>query len=126
MNPNTAKGVDQYFITKRFNHQLQSEWQIANDLKLSSAASFQDYQRNTETYLIDYRIQNKTVKDDAGGSWDRTKFSTIFFRTTAQWRMSPLISVQPGFEIKRDKTSGQRILAGAPAITDYSLFASAE
>jgi len=126
MNINTAKGIDQYYITKRLTHQLQSEWQAVANVKISSALSYQDYERDTETFSIDYRTKNKAPNHSGEGYWDVTRFNTLFFRSTGQWYLSPKVSLQPGFEIKRDRTSGQRVTTDAPAITDYSLFASAE
>lgn len=124
MSESSYIGLDQYYITNRYTHQLQTEWQLNRKWKLNSSLSYQDYKRNTETYQIDYRAQSKSaIQGD--GYWDVSGFKTWFFRSTAQWTLSPLISIQPGVEFKSDKGSGERI-SGAPVINDYSLFASAE
>lgn len=125
MNINTGKGQDQYYITHRYTHQLQANWQLKHNITVNNTASYQDYTRNTETYTVDYLNNTKTVATGSG-YWDVTKFKTLFFRSTMQWFVSPIVSLQPGIEIKNDQTSGQRIQADAPAITDYSLFVSAE
>jgi outer membrane receptor for ferrienterochelin and colicins len=126
MNPNSYKGFDQYYITNRYTHQLQSEWQISGRWKMNTALSYQDYARNTESYQVNYATGTKTPDNTPGaGYWDVSKFRTSFGRSTAQWTLSPVISLQPGIEIKTDKTSGQRI-AGTPVITDYAVFVSAE
>ncbi|WP_315819997.1 TonB-dependent receptor plug domain-containing protein [Paraflavitalea speifideaquila] len=117
-------GLDKYYITNRYTHQAQADWTVNGKLNINTAVSYQHYKRNTESYSIDYRAGTKTVAQ-GDGFWDVSKFNTFFARTTAQWRLSPAISVQPGVELKTDKTSGQRI-SGTPSITDFSLFASAE
>lgn len=117
-------GLDKYYITNRFTHQAQADWTVNEKLNINTAVSYQDYKRNTESYTIDYRAGTKTVAQGEG-FWDVSKFNTFFVRSTAQWRISPAVSLQPGVELKTDKTSGQRI-SGTPSITDFSLFASAE
>jgi outer membrane receptor for ferrienterochelin and colicins len=124
MNINTGKALDQYFITNRYTHQLQCDWQLKPFVKLNNAISFQDYKRNTETYNIDYVAGTKTASYGSG-QWDVTYFKTLFWRSTVYWYVSPKLSLQPGIEFKKDETSGERI-DGSPSISDYSLFVSAE
>jgi outer membrane receptor for ferrienterochelin and colicins len=117
-------GLDKYYITNRYTHQAQADWTVNEKFSINTALSYQDYKRNTESYSIDYRAGTK-IRADGDGYWDVSKFNTYFIRSTAQWRIASNLSVQPGFEVKYDKTSGDRIM-GAPSITDYALFASAE
>lgn len=117
-------GLDKYYITNRFTHQAQANWTASEKFSLNTAISYQDYKRSTESYSIDYRAGTKTVAQGEG-FWDISKFNTFFVRSTAQWRVAPWVSVQPGVELKTDKTSGERI-SGTPSITDFSVFASAE
>ncbi len=126
MNVNTGRAQDKYYITNRFMHQLQSNWRLAPDLKINTAVSFQDYQRDTETYAVDHVAKTKVPAGEADGGWDITKFKTWFFRSTAQWYISPKLSLQPGIDIKWDQTTGERILDNKQSITDYSFFVSSE
>lgn len=129
MNLNNGLSFRQYYITNRFTHQLQTDWNISSKWKLNTAASWQDYKRNTESYTRNYttgeQVRNDNPANIAAGYWDVTKFQTFFFRGAAVWEASPKVSVQPGFDIKYDKTSGQRV-SGTPSITDYSFFLSSE
>lgn len=129
VNLNNYKALDQYFITARYTHQLQTDWQLSDAVKLNGALSYQDYKRRTETYSYNYRNNTQTATDPtqpgAEGQWDMVPFKNFFFRSTAQWLASPKLSVQPGVEIKTDHTGGERI-NGRPTIADYSVFASAE
>lgn len=124
LNPNNYRAKDQHYLTDRFTHQLQNEWQLHNHFRLSTAISYQDYKRSTDTYTIDYRSGTKTPSTDPG-ELDVSSFKTFFFRSTGQWFVSDNFSLQPGVEVRSDHTTGQRI-AGTPTITDYSVFVSAE
>ena len=124
LNTNNYRAKDQHYYTNRFTHQLQNEWRIREALKLNTSASYQHYQRNTETHIIDYT--NGSATPSAGeGEWDRSVFKTIFLRSTLLWKLNKKTAIQPGIEIKSDQTSGQRIL-GEPDIVDYSFFLSGE
>lgn len=125
MNVNNYISFQQYYKVNRYTHQAQADWGINSKLKLNSTASFQDYKRNTESYKKNYQLNTNTEDHSQAGYWDVSKFQTWFVRNTLAWTISPKFSLQPGMDIKYDKTSGQRI-AGEPSITDYSLFASAE
>ncbi|TAG31370.1 MAG: TonB-dependent receptor [Sphingobacteriia bacterium] len=124
LNPNNYRAKDQYYITNRFTHQLQSDWIIHKKLHLNASASFQDYARKTETFIKDFTNGLK-IPSSGAGEWDITTFKTIFFRNTMQWFITEKFKLQPGIEIKSDRTSGQRVY-GSPIMNDYSLFASAE
>lgn len=124
LNPNNYRAKDQDFITNRFTHQAQIDWRINHAWRLNAAASYQYYKRKTETYILDLIDNTKTATTDAG-EWDVSTLKTIFFRSTAQWTLSPKISFQPGIELRSDRTTGQRI-EGKPVIDDYSVFVSSE
>lgn len=124
MNTNNYRGKDQHYLTRRYTHILQNEWRIKQALHLNTSLSYQDYSRQTETHIIDYTTGTKTVSN-GDGEWDRAMFKTTFLRSTLYWNLGERLSVQPGIEIKSDKTSGQRI-SGTPVINDYSFFLSGE
>ncbi|MBX3240156.1 MAG: TonB-dependent receptor [Chitinophagaceae bacterium] len=117
--------TDQEFITRRLTHTVQADWLLNEKLSFNSSFSYQDYQRRTRTTDLDVLTGKRTLNTRVEGGQDISEFSTIFFRGTAQYKMSPIVSFQPGIEIKSDQTNGPRI-KNAPTITDYSLFASAE
>ncbi len=125
MNSNNYISFQQYYITNRYTHQAQADWTISSRLKLNTAASFQDYKRNTRSYKRNYSDNTNTPDMSSPGYYDVSKFQTMFFRSSAAWTVSSKVSVQPGIDIKYDKTSGQRI-TGTPSITDYSFFVSSE
>ncbi|MBX3256329.1 MAG: TonB-dependent receptor [Chitinophagaceae bacterium] len=117
--------TDQEFITRRFTHTMQADWLLNEKLNFNGSFSYQDYHRRTRTTDLDLLTGKRTLNTRLEGGQDMSEFSTLFFRGTAQYKMSPMVSFQPGIEIKSDRTTGPRI-TGNPTITDYSLFASAE
>ena len=126
LNPNNYRTKDQNYITNRFTHQLQSDWECSDRLTLSTQLSYQDYKRNTETYTKDFSTGVPVIVNSTDrGEWDVSKFRTLFLRSTALWKLSSMVTLQPGVEVTNDRTSGQRI-QGAPEISNYSVFASAE
>lgn len=129
MSLTTYKSFQQYYITNRFTHQLQSVWNINKALKLNTAISYQDYKRNTKSFTHDYwtviTTKNNTPEDLLNGYWDITPFKTFFARATLAYTISQKLSIQPGFDIKNDVTSGHRVIPNS-SITDYSFLVSSE
>lgn len=129
MNINTGLSFRQYYKTNRYTHIAQANWNINSSTKLNTSISYQDYQRNTESYTKNYKYgtteRDDTSEDIANGYWDISKFKTWFLRSTVAWIANPKFSIQPGIEVKYDYTSGNRV-EGNPSITDYSFFVSSE
>jgi len=124
INTGNYRATDQRYLTHRYTHQAQAAWQLNERLGFNGALSWQDYERRTRTTIRDFRDNTETLSADAGAQ-DVSRFSTLFFRSTAQYKVSPQIMMQPGMELRRDVSSGQRI-EGEPATSDYALFVSAE
>ncbi len=119
---NTALDAD--YLTKRLTHQLQVDWQASNNFQLMNSFSYQDYQRQTETYLLHFPGGEK-MPSNAPGEWDLSTFKTFFGRSIGNWKISEQWSWQPGIEFRRDQASGDRI-EGRPVITDMAFFNSLE
>ena len=124
LNPNNYIAVDQSYITNRYTHMLQADWRISNKLSFTGSASYQQYTRRTHTVRKDF-VTGKDSLTNGAGEQDMAKFNTTFFRGTVQYTVSPVLSLQPGVEIKSDHAYGDRI-DGSPTITDYAAFVSAE
>jgi outer membrane receptor for ferrienterochelin and colicins len=124
INVNNFRARDQDYITDRYTHQLQTEWQINSDLSFNASASFQDYKRNTNTTILDF-VTGKRELSTGQGEQDMSGFVSKFLRGTFQYRLSQKISLQPGLEINLNSGSGQRI-NGNPSINDYAFFLSSE
>ncbi|KQR67572.1 TonB-dependent siderophore receptor [Pedobacter sp. Leaf176] len=124
MNPNNYKAKFQTYTTDRFTQQLQSEWRITQDLQLSAIAGYTNLKRATKSVIHDFTTGSEELTT-AAGEQDVAKFNSAIFRSTAQYRASDKLSLQPGIEFNRDAASGARI-SGSPVINDYAFFISGE
>lgn len=124
MNTSTYKAIDQRYFSRRFMHQLQGGWKINNQLQINSLVAYTDYDRRTRTTRHDFE-KNTDDLTTGLGEQDRSGLNSFIFRTTLQYTISPIISIQPGVEINRESANGERI-EGNPVITDYAAFISSE
>ncbi|MDQ6482433.1 TonB-dependent receptor domain-containing protein [Dyadobacter sp. LHD-138] len=115
---------DKDYITKRWFHQAQGQYQVNDKLGFSGALSFTDYSRRTLGTNINLSTGKRTLSTDAA-SQDKSIFTTLFFRGTALYKVNPKVSLLPGIEISNNNSSGQRIL-GSPTINEYAFFLSSE
>lgn len=121
---NNLSATDQYYITDRWFHQLQGEYQFNAKNSLALAASYTDYSRKTQTTDIDL-VRDLRTLSLTQGSQDKAIFQTSFLRLTAQHKFSSQISLQHGLEVNINSSSGARI-QGTPTINEFAYFASSE
>lgn len=121
-NINTNQARDQKFITYRYVHQLQGDWKISDRFQLNTQASYTDYQRRTQTTILDVTTGRRTLSLGEGEQ-DLSKFSSQTYRVTASYKASSIVSVQPGLDINLDGATGARI-QGSPTINDFAFFVS--
>ena len=124
MNPVTYEAISQYYISKRFLQQLQHNWNINNNLQLSSILAFTDYSRRTKTIKHQFSDGINYLSNEPG-SQDKSTFKNLVFRNTLQYQISPTVSLQPGIDINHEKATGARI-DGTPEINDFAFFVSSE
>ncbi|MBE7169261.1 MAG: TonB-dependent receptor [Williamsia sp.] len=120
----TYKALDQRYTTRRYLHQMQSDWSVNERMKLNTILSYTDYSRKTRTTEHDF-VANSNQLTSGAGEQDASTVNSELFRATLQNKFSNSFSMQAGFEINREQAGGQRI-EGAPVITDYALFVSSE
>lgn len=125
INPANNKSTDAVYMTTRFTHLAQAEWRINQKLSLNAAASYQDYKRETLTTDFDFTTGRETLNLNTVGGQDLSGFKSSFVRSTLQYQLGKNIVLQPGFDVKIDASTGQRIHNGAE-INDYSAFATSE
>lgn len=121
-NINTNQARDQRYLTNRYVHQLQGDWKVNDRLQVTGQASFTDYQRRTQTTILDLSTGLRTLSLGTGEQ-DISTFTSQTYRTTAQYTVSSKFSLQPGIDINLDGASGARI-SGSPTINDYAFFVS--
>lgn len=123
-NAITNLATDKEYHTTRQMHQLQGSYKPATRWNLQGAASYQYYERATETTTINLTTNDRRLSLGAGEQ-DVSVFENIFARTTAMYRQNDKASYQFGLEYRDDKGSGDRI-EGEPSIQDYAAFVAAE
>lgn len=124
INYNNYKAVDQQYITDRITNQLQGSYSFNKNLQLAATVGYTDYKRRTRTTRHDFE-KNTDELTTGEGEQDVSKFKSFIFRTSVQYQLSNKVSLQPGIDINREESSGERIL-GNPSIADYAAFVSAE
>ncbi|WP_353721845.1 TonB-dependent receptor [Dyadobacter sp. 676] len=122
-NPNTGIAADKDYISKRWFHQLQSEFKVNDRLNITGAGSYTDYSRRTLSTNVDIN-DRRTLSLDPGAQ-DKSIFTTAFFRGTAFYKASDYLSVLAGIDFSNNNASGARI-KGSPAINEYALFIAPE
>lgn len=124
INMNTYKAIDKRYFTNRYTNQLQGAWNVNAKMQVSGLLAYTHYQRQTKTTRHDFE-KNTNELTTGAGEQDISKLNSTVFRSTLQYAISPVISLQPGVEINREAADGERI-EGNPVITDYALFVSSE
>lgn len=124
INPIINRTSDKKFMVDRFTHQLQANWMPSNRLNFSVAASYQDYQRETQTIIIDLNTGNKWLSDETS-SQDVVNYSSFFSRVAAVWKLTSNLSLQPGLEFQSYTGNGDRVEEGHH-INNGAFFLSAE
>ena len=122
--PPNYSATDAWYITNRYTHLLQLDYKTGGKWGFNGAASYQNYQRRTQTTDINVLTGRRTLNLNSG-SQDTSNFLTWFARGTAQYAAADKLALQGGLEFKHDHATGQRI-SGEPSIADYSLFLSGE
>lgn len=123
-NPNNYKATNQKYITNRYTHQLQGDYLVNDKLRLNGVLAYSNLKRETKSVVHDYTTGLEDLSGGAGEQ-DVSKFRSVSMRTTAQYKLSDLVSFQPGAEVNLDGSSGARI-KGSPSINDYAFFISSE
>jgi len=121
--PSNNVASDQDYITNRFTHQLQANWDISSKWSFNAVSSYQDYSRRTRSTLYDVTTDRVTLNPN--GSQDKAIFSSTTFRGTFLYKMNDKVSFQPGVDLNFDKGMGDRI-DKERSIGDYALFVSSE
>jgi outer membrane receptor for ferrienterochelin and colicins len=123
-NPNNYKATNQQYMTSRYTQQLHGDYKLSDRLQLSGIVGYAQLERTTKSIVHDYSTGSEELSAGAGEQ-DVSKFNSASIRTTAWYKLSELVSFQPGVEINLDHASGARI-KGSPSINDYAFFISSE
>jgi outer membrane receptor for ferrienterochelin and colicins len=124
INYNNYKAIDKRYTSNRYTNQLQGSYTFNKNLQLAVTTGYTDYTRRTKTTRHDFEKDTDELTTGEGEQ-DISTFTSFVFRSSVQYQLSNKISIQPGIDINREASKGERIL-NSPVITDYAAFISAE
>jgi outer membrane receptor for ferrienterochelin and colicins len=126
-NPGQFQGreaIDQNYITQRLMHQVQVTNRFSDRLSANAALSYTNYERRTQSIAVDKESGRETLAAAALQNTDQ--FSGLTVRGALNYKISDVLSLQPGFDINSETGSGPRLKQGENAISDYAGFLSAD
>lgn len=114
--------LDQEYITDRLMQQLQAAYTFNNKLSANATASYTHFTRQVYSTLF---YPNGDVRVASNGH-SLSTFNGFTFRGTVLYRMSPMVSFQPGVDVNIENGDGERIKTGTQQINDYAFFITSE
>ncbi len=123
--PLNRKALDIEFLANRFTHQLQGNWQADDKLGFAFSGSYQDYQRDKRSTVVDFTTGRKMLSTSEGAQ-DESEYSIWFGRLTNTWQILNNLTVQPGLEYQYNQGAGDKIDSGNNSISNAAVFLSAE
>jgi outer membrane receptor for ferrienterochelin and colicins len=116
---------DQQYISHRVMQQLQSSYNFNNNLNALFQSSYTNYTRQVYSTLLSKNTGKESL-DLAEGKQSMIRFNGLTARGLVNYRVSKIISLQPGIDINVETGEGERLAAGKNTITDAALFLTAE
>lgn len=123
--PLNQKALDEEFLSDRFTHQLQGNWQQNKNSRFELALSYQNYQRDKKSTVLNF-ITGERKLSDADDAQDETEYSVWFGRLTNNWKILPNLSLLSGLELQQNQGIGDKIEVDNNRITNSAVFLSAE
>jgi outer membrane receptor for ferrienterochelin and colicins len=115
---------DAYFTTRRQQHQLDTRWQINDQLSWQGVWAYSTFRRNSETHLVDL-ISLKDSLLPSESAEERLRHGMARGSFGYQFSALPL-SLQMGYDLNREELRGARIENEIQLADDLATFASAE
>jgi outer membrane receptor for ferrienterochelin and colicins len=115
---------DQEYLTRRVMQQLQGSYVVNGGLSFQSQIAYTDYSRQVYSTNVSQNTKQVTYATGADQSLDKIKGFT--FRGTAFYKLSPVVSFQPGVDINLESGEGQRLKEGNNEVNDYAFFITSE
>ncbi len=116
--------LDQEFITHRFMHRLNGQWDKSPRFSMNWQGGFTDFSRDTETWVNNTRTGERYLSR-ASGSQSSIGYTGLSWRMIAKLTLHENFNLQPGIDINIENGSGERITENH-GIQDYALFLSGE
>ncbi len=116
---------DQDYLSQRLMHQLRSSIFVNNRLNGQLQSAYTNYSR--QVFSTTVSKQSGDIRLDMGtGRQSVVNFTGFTFRSTVFYKVSSMVSFQPGLDINLDRGEGERLKAGNNAVNDHAFFITAE
>jgi outer membrane receptor for ferrienterochelin and colicins len=122
---NDSIAYDAEYLSRRVMQQLQASYFVNSNLSFSAQASYSDYSRQVFSTILSQNTGKFSLNPDHSKQ-SIVSFNGFTFRGTAQYKISNIISVQPGVDINLESGKGERLKEGQNSVNDYAFFATAE
>lgn len=121
ISPYAVTGFDDYFITKRQNIALYSDFYFSNHASLNLINSFAYFSRTKNTYVKNLVTGNEQLTPNTEDH-DTTLFTLITSRGTYTTRKPTFLNSQLGYDINIEDGSGKRLSGNTRQIGDFAFF----
>ena len=122
---NDSIAYDAEYLSRRVMHQLQTSYAVNNDLSFSGQAAYTDYSRQVFSTILSQNTGKLSLNPDHSKQ-STVNFSGFTFRGTAQYKISDVFAIQPGFDINLESGKGERLKEGKNSVNDYAFFVTSE
>ncbi len=124
-NSGDTLAYDQEYLSQRVMQQLQASYFANNKLNFQVQASYSNYSR--QVFSTTVNKENGDIRLDPGtGRQAQVDFSGFTFRGTAYYKLSDIVSFQPGVDINLESGEGERLELGNNTVNDYAFFITSE
>ncbi|HRO69455.1 MAG TPA: TonB-dependent receptor [Chitinophagaceae bacterium] len=124
-NTGDVLAVDQEYLSQRAMHQLQSSLFVNNRVSIQLQSSYSDYSRQVFSTTVSKNTGDVRL-NTAPGAQAVIDFTGFTARGTVLYKLSDIVSFQPGIDINIDKGEGERLKEGKNSISDYAFFLTSE
>ena len=124
-NTGDVLAVDQEYLSQRAMHQLQSSYFVNNRVNIQLQSSYSDYSRQVFSTTVSKNTGDVRL-NTAPGAQAVIDFTGFTARGTVLYKLSDIVSFQPGIDINIDKGEGERLKEGENSISDYAFFLTSE
>lgn len=124
-NTGDVLAVDQEYLSQRAMHQLQSSLFVNNRVSIQLQSSYSDYSRQVFSTTVSKNTGDVRL-NTAPGAQAVIDFTGFTARGTVLYKLSEIVSFQPGIDINIDKGEGERLKEGKNSISDFAFFLTSE
>ncbi len=116
---------DQEYLSHRMMHQLQGSYNVNNNVNVLLQSTYTDYSRQVFSTTVSKR-SGKVSINNAAGAQSTVNFGGFTLRGLVNYRISPVVALQPGIDVNLESGEGEKLNAGKNSIDDYAFFLTSE